>query len=353
MSLGKGFGKVILFGEHFVVHDLPAIVAGLPWCTTASVHVTEHSSDAVRPDRGPKVRVEGYDGDSKKSCITLHDERPRISGVKFLAGKQRAYDQLAQNILEKMGITDGVHITLAGDLAVSSGGIGASAATSVAITRALNKLYNFKLSDHEINEIALHGERAVHGNPSGIDNTAATYGGLFVFQKNTQPRFIEQTDSLDIVLIDSGFTTPTPDVIASVRSFKEKNPELVQDLIAQYKTIVQEAELILSEKLHDNPDNLVRLGTLMNQNHTLLQQLGVSTPELDDIVSFACKSGALGAKITGTGRGGLILALTPGDIQERVAKKFITLGYNVLTATLTMSVLDDSNIKRDNIIFTP
>jgi len=313
MSMGLGYGKIILFGEHFVVHDLPAIVAGLPWCTKASVQITQ-KSQAHR--------------------IILHDERPRIPGVTFIESKKQAYYQLAQNIIERMGVTQDVTITLAGDLVVSSGGIGASAATAVAITRALNNFYNVNIPDHEINQIALCGERAVHGNPSGIDTTAATYGGLFVFQKNISPRFLLQAQRTKIILIDSGFTTPTSEVITSVQNFKDNHQELVHMLVTQYKNIVQEAEFILSKKLqsqaHDNLDNLVRLGELMNRNHELLRQIGVSTPELDEIVLIARNAGAFGAKITGTGRGGLILALTPGDIQERVSRVFSALGYNVI-----------------------
>jgi len=298
--MNHGYGKVILFGEHFVVHDLPAIVASLPWSTIASVRVLQNL-------------------DQK---ILLDDKRPRIPGVKYLESKYHAYNQLAKNIVERMGIIDNLEITLAGDLVVSSGGIGASAATAVALTRALNNFYNLNLPDNEIHEIALHGERAVHGNPSGIDTTAATYGGLFVFQKNKDIKFLDQTNSTKIVLIDSGFTMPTSEVITLVKKFKDNNPELVNSIISHYKNIVQEAE--------NNRDNLARLGALMNENHELLRQIGVSTPELDTIVSVACGAGALGAKITGTGRGGLILALTSDDTQDRVAHACQRLGYKIL-----------------------
>lgn len=296
--MGFGYGKTILFGEHFVVHGLPAIVAGLSWKTTVTVQVQSIPE------------------------ITLHDQRPRIAG--FLEQKQQAYLNMIKNITQALEITQGLQISLAGDLVVTSGGIGASAATAVAITRALNTLYNLKLSDHEINNIALHGERAVHGNPSGIDNTAATFGGLFRFQKNQIPYFFTSTRPVEIVLIDSGFTTPTSQVLAQVADFKQRNPEKFDTLVSNYVALVQDAEQALQG--HD----LHVLGRLMSNNHALLQQLGVSTPKLDAIVALAEQDGALGAKITGTGCGGLVLALTPGKLQKEIALKFQRRGYDTL-----------------------
>jgi len=304
MSIGSGYGKTILFGEHFVVHGLPALVAGLQWTTTASVQIQSVPE------------------------IIILDQRPRIAG--FLEHKQRAYHQMVKNILDCLKITNGIHITLAGDLVVTSGGIGASAAAAVAITRALNALYNLKLSDQEINTIALQGERAVHGNPSGIDNTAATYGGLFLFQKNHSPHFFKSTRLVEIVLIDSGFTTPTAQVIAKVAEERKNDPEKFDRLVHEYMSLMHEVHQTLSN------NDLPFLGLLMRKNHTLLQQLGVSTPELDAMVTLAERAGALGAKITGTGCGGLILALTPGVLQKKVATFFQARGYKTLQVTIQL-----------------
>jgi mevalonate kinase len=157
MGSGKGFGKVILLNEHFVVHGIPAIVSAIGSSTTAVV--------------GP------YSG----TGWTLDDERNETPGYK----KEKAEHQResVERILKSAGIdTDKnpIHIVLEGDL-IAASGVGASAASCAAIARALSDYFALKLSDERINELAFEGEKAYHGSPSGVDNTAATYGGLIWF----------------------------------------------------------------------------------------------------------------------------------------------------------------------------
>jgi mevalonate kinase len=154
----KGYGKTILFGEHFVVYGLEGIPCALGQITTAEVK---------------KIPGEiGYE---------LIDNRPATPGYK--EEKKGEYTALITRIIEFMKVKGKVQITLGGDLYAASG-MGASASCAVAIARAINKEFNLKLNDDEINKAAFEGESAGSGTPSGIDNTVATFGGFLLFKKN-------------------------------------------------------------------------------------------------------------------------------------------------------------------------
>lgn len=297
MSPGHGFGKVILFGEHFVVHGLPALVAALDAATTATI-----------------TKVGG-------DKLVLIDDRPKCPN--FTCSKNVRYQRSFQRILAFMGITENLEITLAGDLIVFSGGVGASAAAAVAIARAVNNYFSLGWDNEQINEAALQGEKEIHGNPSGVDNTAATYGGVFLFEKKRGiVKTFSSSNVVELVLIDSGKPSDTSAVIADVAQFRQKHPDKVEHLFESYTHLVRQAEHALES------ENWKRVGALMNKNYDLLKHLGVSNQELDAMVVKACDVGAYGAKLTGTGRGGLVVALTPGmKLQERVAQALQDDGY--------------------------
>jgi len=308
-GLGLGSGKVILFGEHFVVHGLPAVVAALPYYTTAQV---EHGrgDDFIFIDKRPKVPT-------------------------FVPTKTDAYLGMVHNIACALGVElRGLRVTLGGDLTVTSGGIGASAAASVAVTRALHYLAVRKLDEQEVNAVALKGEQAIHGTPSGVDNAAAVFGGIGVFKKkiDLQPLHYERLTtmgSLHLVLVDSGKTTDTKRVIAAVHRLKESRPDQVAHIFQEYMQLFSRAVNALEDS------HVSMIGTLMNNNHELLTRLGVSDPLLDELVKNARAQGASGAKLTGTGCGGLICALVPDEQAQHTLVRFFTArGYFVMKATI-------------------
>jgi len=301
MGKGKGYGKTILFGEHFVVYGLEGIPAGLGVTTTCE----------VKPIDGDK----GYD---------LIDNRPATPGYK--EEKKFEYSALISRILEYMQVPDKLEITLGGDL-VPASGIGASAATAASLARAINDEYKMNWSDEQINKAAFEGETAGSGTPSGIDNTVAVYGGFLVFQKNlaggaNKMDLIKVKKPIEIVLGNSGLTALTKEVVGDVKKLKEAEPARIGKVFDEYTKIVKEAQSAI--KKYD----LKKVGELMNKNHSLLGQITVSCKELDEIVDTARSAGAYGAKLTGTGRGGLVIALTPGkELQEKVAKAIESKGY--------------------------
>ena len=307
---GIGFGKAILFNEHFVVYKIPAIVSAIGRYTVAKIEPVEKTGWKINDNRKATPNYKEDKIDQQKDSIN--------------------------KMLNKMSIDlskNGIEITLDGNLFCASG-IGASAASCVAIARALSKHFDLNLSDDEINEISYEGEKGYHGTPSGIDNTASTFGGLIWFEKgeNNIMDKMNVGSPIEIVMGNTGKVANTTAAVAGVRERKEQDPE-------KYDKIFDRAENIayLAKNALINED-YKELGKLMNENHKLLQQIEVSSKELDFLVKLARDRGALGAKLTGGGLGGNMIALTPGrELQEEVANAIEKEGFQTLKTVIGAS----------------
>lgn len=304
MGKGSGFGKVILFGEHFVVHGVPGIVSAIDSTTDAEVKKTGNE-------------------------ISVKDERKTAKG--YSEEKQLQQLESIDRMLKAIGIDlkTPLSIWIGGTLPGFSG-LGASAASSVAIARAIAAELGMKVPNERINQVAYEAEKAYAGNPSGIDNTAATYGGLIWFQKNMTggtniiDRIIIQKP-VEIIIGSTGMVANTKAMVEGVAERKRANTQKYENLFKQAETLVYAGRKALEDY------NLKKLGELINENHRLLQEIEVSSPELDLLVEIARKEGALGAKLTGGGGGGCMTALTPtSKMQEKVASAIEKEGFEVL-----------------------
>lgn len=249
--------------------------------------------------------------------LEIIDERPAVP--KYKETKKEEADAAIGLVLRYFGIDaekTGLKLTFGGDLTCASG-IGASAAQVVALARALSLALPKEMTEDEINAAGYEGEKGYHGTPSGIDNTAATFGGVLRFQRTEgDPIFVKKNlrEPIRIVYASTGMTSSTTKVVADVKAKKEADPEWFDDLLKKYVALVERGEKAIDE------GDMDELGKLLNENHTLCQELTVSCKELDDLVTAAREAGAIGAKMSGTGRGGLMLALTPTkEIQDKVA----------------------------------
>jgi mevalonate kinase len=305
MGRGSGFGKVILFNEHFVVYGIPGIVSAVDSIASAVVR---------RTGEGIKVKDErkGAKGYTQKKMIQQKDSISRML-------KTMNFDQ------EKVTL----EIWLGGNLP-SFSGIGASAASSVAITRAIADEFHLDLPDEKINDIAYEAEKAYAGTPSGIDNTAATYGGLIWFKKsdigrsNTIER-LSLRKPVEIIIGNTGIVADTKAMVEGVAARRKKDPRKYDQLFKQAEDLAFKARNSL------NDFNLRKVGELMNRNHHLLQEIEVSCEELDYLVYLSREQGAYGAKLTGGGGGGCMVALTPGKaLQEKVATTMQNEGFQIL-----------------------
>jgi mevalonate kinase len=304
MGKGSGYGKVILFGEHFVVHGVPGIVSAIDSTTDAEV----------------KKTGEG---------IAVRDERKTAKGY----SEEKRLQQLEsiERMLKAMRIDPKtpLNIWIGGTLPGFSG-LGASAASSVAIARAIAEELGMNVPDEKINQVAYDAEKAYAGNPSGIDNTAATFGGLMWFKKNMTggANTIERIcirKPVEIVIGSTGKVANTKAMVEGVAERKRENPQKYDPLFKRAEEIAIEGRKALEAS------DLKKVGALMNENHWLLQEIEVSSRELDLLVDIARKEGSYGAKLTGGGEGGCMTALTPTrELQEKVAAAIEKEGFEVL-----------------------
>ncbi|MFO8110515.1 MAG: mevalonate kinase [Thermoplasmata archaeon] len=302
MAEGKGYGKCILFNEHFVVYNIPSIVSAIGDYTLATVEASDSGG------------------------VELIDDRPATPGYK--EGKLEHQKDSLRRILEAMNIDpdENLKITLGGNLYCASG-VGASAASCTAIARALNQFYDMGLNDDQINDIAYEGEKGYHGNPSGVDNAASTYGGMIWFVRGKKNTFesITLEEPMEIVMGNTGKVANTKAAVAGVKERKEKYPERYDEIFRDARQLAHDAREALEEY------DFKKVGELMNRNHSLLQDIEVSDENLDMLVDTARSQGAVGAKMTGGGLGGYMVALTPGkELQEKVAKAIEDKGFSVL-----------------------
>jgi mevalonate kinase len=193
-------------------------------------------------------------------------------------------------------------------------GLGSGAAVTVALTRALAVQLNYPMSDEQINAFAYEIEKLHHGTPSGIDNTVVTYAKSVYFVKGQPIETFKAGQPFTIVIADTGISAPTKESVADVRRLwmnDKSHWENVFDKIGEISFTARHAIEAGKPEL---------LGELMNENHALLQKLTVSSPELDHLVEAAQNAGALGAKLSGGGRGGNMIALVEPEKAETISR---------------------------------
>jgi mevalonate kinase len=308
MGKGSGFGKTILIGDSFLLYGVPAVLSSLPYKTEVEV-----------------VRVPGAGWE-------MTDGRIEVPGYKQSKEAQR--DDSVNIILEEAGIdvsSQRLLIKVGGDLLAGSG-VGASAAICVSLARALNDEFDLSLDNAGINHLAWRGEFAYHGRPSGVDNTASCYGGLILYQVvDGEPHFesLSIPEPLDIVLGNTGISADTSRLRKITEKERERDPERFSRMLS-----------VISRQVAEIREGLERgdfreVGRIMTENHKVLIDLGISHEVLIRLCDLALRHGALGAKLTGGGMGGFMIALTPGKaLQDKVAGELEALGYYTIRATI-------------------
>jgi len=310
LGQGRGFGKVILFNEHFVLYGIPSIVSAISDYTNAEVTLLKRKND--------------------KDFIII-DDRPETPGYKLKKQDQQNKSiELMINLAKiKLGAQT-LQIRFSGKLLAASG-VGASAASCVAFARALNNEFELGMENTAINNLAYEGEKAYHGTPSGVDNTAATYGGLIQFTKGEIPKFehIKIPKAVEIVMGNTGLVTNTKVAVDGIKERREKNPEKYDLIFEHAKALIPKARSAFES------GDYKTIGKLMLENHKLLQEVEVTCKELDHLVNVAQDNGAWGAKMTGSGFGGYMIALTPGtELQATIAEAIEREGFKVLKTTI-------------------
>ena len=287
-------GKAILFGEHAVVYGRPAIAVPL---TQVQVKAT-----ILADPLGPRGRVHIQSSEIQLDCnlADLPADDPialAIQGLKQSLGT----DHLPS-----------LQLRISSTIPVAAG-LGSGAAVSVAILRALSAFLGHPLPDEIVSALAFEVEKKHHGTPSGIDNTVITYASPIFFVRDQPFEILQPAEAFTLIIADSGIRSPTRVAVGDVRQAWQAETNRYEALFDAIGQVALHARQIITH------GPALALGPLMTENQQLLTQVGVSSAELDFLVETALQAGAAGAKLSGSGRGGNMIALAAAENANKIA----------------------------------
>jgi mevalonate kinase len=286
--------KVILFGEHFVVYGNPAILAAINKRISVDARAIIHDED--------KIIIRSDIGVAGEYCNS-GEFNPLEGGSKAKAVLDPLYGAIRQVLLVRNKKNIGIEIGISSRVPPGIG-LGSSAASCVATVAAVDSLFQKNPCRQKVCELAIESERLIHKRTSGADCYVSTFGGLIqYFGKSKSFKNIKTKGSPSLVVASTGIKHSTSDLVARVKRFKYKNQILFESLSKQASDIcLQACTAIESGNCH-------KIGELMNENQTILEKIGISHHKVRDIIDICSKAGAIGAKITGAGGGGAVIAL--------------------------------------------
>jgi mevalonate kinase len=308
-------GKIILFGEHAVVYGRPAIAAPVRQIMAKAVIIAN----------------------PKGSPGSVHIQAPAI-GLDAELGDLPANHSLRltiRNTLDSTGLSHlpACRLRITSTIPVASG-LGSGAAVAVAVIKAVSSFTGRHLSDEEISQIAYETEKIHHGTPSGIDNSVVTFNRPIYYIKGNPIKLLRVRAPFSILIGNTGITSPTAATVGDLRRAWQADPERWEPYFDEIGSIANSAVELIER---GRPE---RLGILMTRNHELLQDLSVSCNELDRLVSAALRAGALGAKLSGGGRGGNMIALVQPDQAPSIASGLMQAGATQTILTHIDGVAD-------------
>lgn len=306
MSTAFAPGKAILFGEHAVVYGRPAIAV--------PINRVQAQADVAPGEAGRGVILVAPD--LHRTC-TLSD-----------APAQDALRAIVENTLTRLKVSTSadVIITVTSTIPMACG-MGSGTAVSVAVARALAGYFGVHLPDEAISELAFEVERIHHGRPSGIDNTVVTYERPVYYTRGQPVETLVVGQPFRLILADTGVSAPTKISVGDVYRSWQTDPQRYDALFDRIGEISQAARLIIED------GDPARLGGLMNENQQLLREIDVSSPEIEKLVAAALQAGAGGAKLSGGGRGGNVIALVSLEVSSSVEEALRNNGAKGILAT--------------------
>jgi len=290
ISKASAPGKIILFGEHFVVHGVKAVLAAID----KRISVTSETIDA------PVIRIESGLGDEE---IGISDG----GGISEL----RPFEFLAKRLIRDFSHGGGIRVRIESDIPHGVG-LGSSSASCVAAAASISGLFT-KYSRGEICELAIEAERTIFENTSGADCTVCTHGGIITYDRNSGFEKMGFEPDLQLIISDSGMTHSTEEVVAKVSRYKGENPEKFRGLCRR------EAGLVDRVRAQIQDENPRQIGESMKENQRYLEEVGVSNQVLRRMMELASLH-SFGSKITGAGGGGCIISITDGPSLDNAIK---------------------------------
>ncbi len=305
-------GKIILFGEHAVVYGRPAIAVPVTQVRARAVVIADPIGPAGR------VHIQAPDIQLDSDLESLPENQPLAAAL--------------QGVLKLLGVRRSPACTLRISSTIPlAGGLGSGAAVSVAIIRAYAAFLGKPMADAEVSGLAFEVEKLHHGIPSGIDNTVITYARPVYFIRGQPIETFSVNVPFTIVIGDTGIASPTSIAVGDVHRAWQAETGRYEEFFDAVGMIVQQARQAISA------GDLPNLGALMDENQRILREIGVSSPELECLISAALASGALGAKLSGGGRGGNMIALCESQQAEQIAQAISRAGAVHTITTVVQS----------------
>jgi len=286
-SIASAPGKIILFGEHFVVHGTPAILAAIDKRVTVTSTFTENKT----------IKVNSQLGTIEVPISSSHEE---------VKSEFRPFVYLANKIINSEQNASGLEITIDSDIPIGVG-LGSSSACCVAAAASISELFN-ELSSEEILKMSIEAEKTIFPDTSGADCTVCTYGGMIEYPSVEK---IDNTFDLNLLIANSMIPHNTKNSVEKVNKFKENDEERFSQLCDLETKLID--EVITAMKNND----ATTFGLKMSENQKYLEEIQISNDTLRDMIS-SLKEISLGTKITGAGDGGCIIALVKDENMDKV-----------------------------------
>jgi len=301
-------GKVILFGEHAVVYGFPAIAAPVTQVRAKAIVLANPLGKIGQ------VEIDAPDIDLHSPLSELPNDHPFVV--------------LFSNLMERLGVKvmPACSVRITSSIPVAAG-LGSGAAVSVAMARALSSFLGHSLPNDQISDLAYQVEKKYHGTPSGIDNTVITYSKPVYYMRGQPFERLELLHSFTLLIADSGIKSQTRRVVEDVRQGWQSDREHYDKLFDLIGQISRQARGLIEKGRSQE------IGSLMTTNHQVLKELGVSCPELDRLVKAAISAGASGAKLSGAGRGGNMIALVQPEDADAISETLRKTGATRIITT--------------------
>ena len=313
--IARAPGKCILFGEHAVVYNQPAISLGIEEI---------YSECLIEELADQKIHLIFSNFDISLVFNDIIDAIENIPEkfVHFAEGLRFFADQFKKPI-------NRVKITIRSEIWPGSG-LGSSASTAVAFISALFAFYDLNHDKQIINKMALIMEQRVHGNPSGIDNTTCVYGNL-IFFRGGNFTFLNLPKNFNLLITYTGIPHNTRLAVEQVQKKRDEYRSKFEIIFQSIGSLSSKAKNALKI------ENYEEIGILMNKNQKLLAELGLSNNTIEKINEIAVLNGVYGSKLSGAGLGGCVISLGANSKLETISSILNKMGYQNIIASINKS----------------
>ena len=297
-------GKVILFGEHFVVYGVKAILCAINKRVTVTAEKIKEEKISIKSDIGD---------------LELELNKP----ISEINSPLKPFYYLANKIIRNQ--STGIEIKIESDIPLGAG-LGSSSACCVAGAAAISKLFSEKTKE-EILELAIEAERTIFKNTSGADCTVCTYGGIIEYEKEKGFIKIKSEPNFHLIIANSNIKHSTESIVSKVKQFKNEDTERFSKLCNDESKLIEDVLQLLKE------NNIQKLGQKVVQNQKYLETIGISNEKLKDMIKIGQES-SFGTKITGAGDGGCVFSLTDESNLENTINGFKKKNYDCFSVKI-------------------